>query len=649
MSSLTPEQQAAAYAPCSVVITAGAGTGKTHMLAQRYLYYLREKNLSPLEVVAVTFTEKAATELRSRIRTLVSQELPDRFDLLAELETAQISTIHALSARVCQEHFQVLNIPADFRVLEDLEGQVWLNDALQEALRQLPPEVFEVISYSLLQELLNGLLSDPYTADRALRQGVGDWQKLIAQARIEAVKTIVSDRVWQSSGEILERHQGKEGDKLEAIRQSVLEAMTDLENAENIDRAIATIEGVNLRVGSKKNWQDMKAVKDALKELRESVKKVTSQGLLNLELSEADERLKIMLPALTEAYREVTAYLTRLKLQRKVLTFSDLELYALQALSQTEEQEYYARRWRVFLVDEFQDTNPTQAKLLDILTAKAELTIVGDIKQSIYGFRRADIRVFRQFRDRILRNNGKEVILSTSFRTHQTLIDRLNQVFAPLLGEDRQDLNAFRQQKSLPTPKELNHLQVLVVGNPLDKEQPKPSTAQRQRVEAHNLAEKIAQLLEQKSPVFDKQTQQTRPLEPQDIAILTRTWQPLEIYGAALSAKGIPVTAAGGGNLLATREAKDATALLRFLANPSDDIALVAVLRSPWFAVSDRLLFQVRQALSKQAEDLSWWDGVVKLPLPDRKMVKFNGETAGRGDKGTGRQGDGQQRATGQN
>jgi ATP-dependent helicase/nuclease subunit A len=101
MSSITPEQQAAAYAPCSVVITAGAGTGKTHMLAERYLYYLRERNLSPLEIVAVTFTEKAAIELRSRIRTLVSQELPQRLDLLAELEAAQISTIHALSARVC--------------------------------------------------------------------------------------------------------------------------------------------------------------------------------------------------------------------------------------------------------------------------------------------------------------------------------------------------------------------------------------------------------------------------------------------------------------------------------------------------------------------------------------------------------------------
>ena len=626
MSNLTLEQQAAAYAPCSVVITAGAGTGKTHMLAERYLYYLRERNLSPLEIVAVTFTEKAATELRSRIRSLVSQELPHRLDLIAELEAAQISTIHALAARVCQEHFQVLDIPADFQVLADLEGQIWLGDALQQALTQLSPEIFQVIPYSWLRDVLGRLLDDPYTANQALNQGIQDWHKLIANARIQAVKTIINNPVWQSTWEVLEQHQGKAGDKLEVIRQSVLDAMADLEDGENIDQGIATIDQVNLRVGSSKNWQDIKVVKNALKVLRESVRRVTSLGLLDLELGDADEQLKLMLPALTEAYREVSGYLSRLKLQRKVLTFSDLELYALQALTNSQVQDYYHQRWQVFLVDEFQDTNPTQAELLDTLTAQAELTIVGDKKQSIYGFRRADVELFDQFRDRILNNNlnnnGKEVILSTSFRTHKTLINQFNQIFAPLLAEDHQDLSAFRSEKPMTTEENkknnnFNYLQVLVIGDPLkqegSKKPPKPNKASRQRVEAFSLAERIKQMLEGKIPVFDKQTQKTRPIEPQDIAILTRTWQPLETYSQALAAMGIPVAPAGGGNLLATREAKDATALLRFLANTRDDIALVAVLRSPWFAISDRLLFQLRESFIKQSqdkEDTCWWAAV---------------------------------------
>ena len=626
MSNLTPEQQAAAYAPCSVVITAGAGTGKTHMLAQRYLYYLRDRNLSPLEIVSVTFTEKAATELRSRIRSLVSQELPQRLDLIAELEAAQISTIHALAARVCQEHFQVLDIPGDFQVLDDIEGQVWLDDGLRDALTQLSPEIFQVIPYSLLEDVLNRLLDDPYTAHQALGQGIQDWDKLIVKARNQAVGRIVSDPVLHSTREILEQNQGKAGDKLETIRISVLKAIADLEVAENIDQAIATIDQVNLRVGSSKNWQDIKIVKNALKVLRESVRRVTSQGLLDLALSNADQQLKLMLPGLNEAYREVTAYLSRLKLQSKVLTFSDLELYGLQALESIQVQNYYHQRWQVFLIDEFQDTNPTQAKLLQTLTANAELTIVGDKKQSIYGFRRADLEVFKEFRDRILSNKGKEVILSTSFRTHQTLISQFNQIFTPLLLEEHQDLKAFRQQQPIKTEEgnNFNYLQVIVIGDPLkqagEAKPPKPNKAQRQRVEAFSLAARIEQMLERQTPVFDKQTRQTRPIQPKDIAILTRTWQPLEVYSEALAARGIPVAPAGGGNLLATREAKDGMALLRFLANTRDDIALVAVLRSPWFAISDRLLYQLRSSFPQPAADqehICWWSEIQKSSLTE--------------------------------
>ena len=628
MSNLTPEQQAAAYASCSVVITAGAGTGKTHMLAERYLYYLRERNLSPLEIVAVTFTEKAATELRSRIRSLVVKELPTRLDLIAELEAAQISTIHALSARICQEHFQTIHIPADFQVLDSLEGNIWLADELQQAMTRLSTEVFEVIPYSLLKDVLERLLDDPYTANKALQQGIQDWEELIVNARLSAVKTIVNDGVWQSNKESLQQLRGADGDKLEVIRASVLEAIADLENAENISSAIATIEQINLRVGSKKNWQDIKAVRDTLKALRECVRRVTKQGLLDLAIGDADRQLELMLPALNEAYREVTAYLNRLKLQRQVLTFSDLEIYALKALANTQVQEYYRQRWQVFLVDEFQDTNPTQAELLEILTAKAELTVVGDIKQSIYGFRRADIRVFQQFRDRILNNNGREVILSTSFRTHKTAIDKFNQMFAPLLKENHQDLNAFRQEKPIQTEgsENFNYLQVLTIGNPLAKEgEPaKPNKSQRQRVEAFSLAEKIKQMLDRQIPVFDKETKQIRPIEPKDIAILTRTWQPLEVYSEALRAVGVPVASAGGGNLLATREAKDATALLRFLANPRDDLALVAVLRSPFFAVSDRLLYQLRSSWLQKSldKDSCWWDELQKSELIEARIVR---------------------------
>lgn len=610
MSSLTSEQQAAAYTPNSVVVTAGAGTGKTHMLAERYLYYLQARNLSPLQIVAVTFTEKAATELRSRIRALVIQQMPERSDILAELEAAQISTIHALASRICQEHWQTISIPADLTLLDDLEAKIWLNDSLNAALINLPRQFYEVIPYTLMSDVLSKLLDDPYTAELAFQQGIQDWKSIIEQAKITVLKNLVDTDEWQQTETILDRDRGKAGDKLETLRQAVISAMANIAAETNIDEAIAVIARINLRVGSQKNWQgdSLKEIKQALTSVRDLVRKVIKRGLLGLELTAADEQLKVMLTALTEAYREVVTYLNQLKQQAGVLTFSDLEIYALQGLNHSSVREYYQQRWRVFLVDEFQDTNPTQAELLTLLTEDTELTIVGDIKQSIYGFRRADVRVFKQFRDRILQRGGKEVILSRSFRTHQDLLKPINQIFAPLFQAEHQELTAHRQHSPLEDKtSKLPHVRVITVEAAAEKTS-KLSKAQRQRIEAQAIAEQLQQLLETSTPVYDKQTRQLRPMQPQDIAILTRTWQPLEIYAEALAAAGIPVAPAGGGNLLATREAKDATALLRWLADPKDDIALVAVLRSPFFAVSDRVLFELGQELDTAKS--CWWERV---------------------------------------
>ena len=358
-----------------------------------------------------------------------------------------------------------------------------------------------------------------------------------------------------------------------------------------------------------------------------------------------------MLPALTEAYQDVTNYLTQLKHQARVLTFTDLEIYALEALKHQEVRDYYQQRWKVFLVDEFQDTNPTQGDLLQALTKNAELTIVGDIKQSIYGFRRADIQIFQQFRQEIVSNKGQEVILTTSFRTHQPLIAQINQIFEPLLGENHQELFAFRQKgvgdwetgrlgdkgdmedrgdkgdkgdwerqnktgekDEITSINVIPYIQVFAVASDKNSEK-----VQRQRIEAYHLAQKIKQILDRETLVHDKPTGKLRPIQPGDILVLTRTWSPLTIYGDAIAALGIPIAPAGGGNLLTTREAKDAWSLLRFLADTEDDIALVALLRSPWFVISDRILFQVSQTFprKKEATNPSWWEGIQNSPYPE--------------------------------
>jgi predicted AAA+ superfamily ATPase len=162
--ALTDEQRRAVDAGSSVVVVAGAGTGKTHMLTGRYVHHLSEDSLSPLEVVAVTFTEKAAEELRSRVRERVREQLAAREDLLAELEAAQISTIHALCARVCREHPEEAGVPADCGILDELRGRLWTADRLADAMDSLTEEHYQVVPYPLMKAALEALLSDPLAA-----------------------------------------------------------------------------------------------------------------------------------------------------------------------------------------------------------------------------------------------------------------------------------------------------------------------------------------------------------------------------------------------------------------------------------------------------------------------------------------------------
>ena len=156
--NLTDEQAQAAFAPGSVAVVAGAGTGKTHMLTHRYRHHLAG-GLSPLEIVAVTFTERAAAELRARVRRALETSTKKgeaEPDTLAELEAAPVGTLHALAARICRDHPDAAGVPADFGMLDDLERSVWLGEAFTEALGtlELSDEVLELLPYERLRDVL---------------------------------------------------------------------------------------------------------------------------------------------------------------------------------------------------------------------------------------------------------------------------------------------------------------------------------------------------------------------------------------------------------------------------------------------------------------------------------------------------------------
>ncbi|MGB6017324.1 MAG: UvrD-helicase domain-containing protein, partial [Nodosilinea sp.] len=430
---LTEQQERAAYSPKSVAVTAGAGTGKTHMLSERYRYFLQQ-GFSPLQIVAVTFTEKAAAELRSRIRSTIATSMGDRPDLLAELEAAQISTFHALAARICREHATIANVPPDFAVQDELESPIWQADVFADALAQLPSHFYLGIPYSLMREVLQVLLADPLTAAQALEKGRDDWLPWVERIQLQALEEFLSHPDWLSSKHTLQAYAAP-GDKLEEHRLAALGAIA-LFGEGHAAQALDILNSLKINVGSQKNWGSKKALaamKAAIATLRDLAREAIKTGLITLEPNACDDQTDALLPNLRGAFAWVRDFLQKAKYQQRVLDFNDLEVHALQALADPAVQDYYAQRWKVFLIDEFQDTNPIQGQLLETLTANATLTIVGDPKQSIYSFRRADVRVFQAWQQHI-HPGDDPVKLSLSFRTHQALIAQINQVFAPVLA-----------------------------------------------------------------------------------------------------------------------------------------------------------------------------------------------------------------------
>ena len=611
--TLLPAQARAATHPGSVAVVAGAGTGKTHMLAHRFLHHL-ESGMEPLEIVAVTFTERAAAELRARIRALVRASMTERAEVAVALEAAQISTIHALAARICRDHPEAAGVPPDFTVLDELEGRVWLAERLDEALAELPGEVFAELAYADVRAALRTLLGDPIDAEAAFAQGPDGWPGKIAAARAEAAAQLTGAAAWREAAALVAGVRGDDGDKLEVARAAAAAGLERLAAGETA-AGLELLDGIDLRGGRQAAWPGaaVRSVKDALRTLRDAARAALGEGLVDLALGPADERLRALLPHVRAAFDTVRSALAREKRRRRVLDFADLEVHALRALGSVEVRAHYRQRWKAVLVDEFQDTNPVQERLLELLTEGMTVTVVGDEKQSIYGFRGADVGVFRRARERLRASpEGAEVVMDRTFRAHAALAQTVNRTFAPVLGAFHQDLRAEREEAPHPGP----HVSLQLVAGGGGK-------ARRQVAEARLIARAIKALLDAGTPVWDKAEKRLRPVRPDDVAVLTRTWQPLGVYGEVLPALGVPAVHSGGGNLLATREAKDAMALLRFLADPRDDLALAAVLRSPFFAVDDPTLYRFAGALPRAAElpgrhYAPWWEALdAATPVPE--------------------------------
>jgi len=598
---LNPQQQSAASAPGSVVVTAGAGTGKTAMLAQRYLHHLRH-GLRPLEVVAVTFTRRAAEELRARVRRTVAEALvaePAAFpdpDLLAEVEAAPIGTIHALAQIICRRYPEAAEVPPDYNLVDELDAKLWLREALDETLASLPQEDLDAIGYPTLRLALEVALEDPTRAARALAVEPERVRAHIDALRARAFAAGVASAEWQGWLRALADHAGPPDHPAELNRQRLLALSEELASLgpdgdpSQLTSLWTALTTLPVRLGNQKEWRgsDLRELKAILAAARKRAEALWEEGRGDAGLFWGAEEHAVS--ALLLRLRGVLVRALRIvddrKGRAKALTFSDLETHALRALADPQVRAHVQRRWRALLVDEVQDVNPTQAELLAALRdPEAPLTAVGDVRQSIYGFRGAEPRLLGELRDQVAAEPaGMLVELNLHYRSHERVVAAIDRIFAGSdLGDDGPaaggGLQAVRPAPAgFPEPVRWQRLDPDANAN----------SGARAIAEVVAIAAAIRDWVEASPPLLIDSGHGPRPIGYADVAVLARGHATLALLESHLPTHGVPVVNVGGGDLLQTQEALDVRALLRAVIDPDDAVAVAALLRSPYVGASDR-------------------------------------------------------------
>ena len=630
------QQRAIALHERNLVVLAAAGSGKTHVLVERYLALLAANPDWPLEsLVAITFTRKAAREMRERVRQVLEERVGNASDAerprwlahLASVDSARINTIHGLCARILRVSAAEAGIDPDFQVLDENLVDIELERALEQELARLAAAndpaltLFGAYDRKQITDALHEHVKQP-TLMPLPEDLLQHWQQAWEAEVRTQLDALLQSRAFVDALEWQPSHGWPVGDKLGDIWATCRPLLDQLEDAPEQAHALELLRElsstIRLNVGSAKNWGSKETVaeaKDVLKDLRDEVRlaqAAAGDGITELDHRAAElllhwQRLICLLQGAYRASKRAT----------NQLDFNDLERLTCEVLEKPAVRDRFRSEFRQVLVDEFHDNSPLQWQIIRALADPCEpgrLFIVGDPRQSIYAFRGADVRVFYEARHQILEGGGEEIPLSRSFRAHQPLLDLLNTIFSQVLlrassgpaaqyeVEFGEALEAQRQAAPGPHPA----LELML----LDCKEADLNTDDGHSLMAQSLGLQLRALVEQQTPVYDREIGTIRPLGYGDVALLFQTYRSMPFYEEAFKELALPYVTVGGRGFYGRQEVLDLLNLLRFLHNHNDELALASVLRSPLFALSDDALLSLRLMRDENDSRPPLWDAL---------------------------------------
>jgi len=642
MPEYTAEQKLAIEARgVSVALSAGAGCGKTFVLTQRFLAQIapagpvagkgRKKPVPVpppdlMSVVAITFTDRAAREMRERVRrtcrerlaTCPAEQVEHWQKLVRDVDAARISTIHSFCMQLLRSNAVESGIDPQSRLFDETTGAAFLWNSLVKSLHDLvvardPDALALVLAYhweGSLQKLatlvpqryrLEGSTCRSMTPVQLAEHWLRIWRDEVVP---QMVKTFSESPEVTGLLDLLGEHQSANAVMAERC-ETLRSGLPRLAKSRDVRvEALRLAESAGVRGGgSKRDWPSeeiYEEVKDALTAVREKLKKLAEK--LAPDEASAVESARISLAALRVVDRAGAEYDER-KREEGWLDFDDLLTGARNLL-----RDHPAVRARaaagisLLMVDEFQDTDRLQAEIVRLLCGDqlgtGKLFLVGDIKQSIYRFRRAEPKVFRELRGDL--PPAGQLPLTGNFRSQPAVLNFVNVLCDGALGGEYEPLTP--QTPQVATGPSIEFLFVRGAGEESsegegDEEDPKAS--ERRRIEADWIARRLRQLLTDGVPRVRERGPSgewhLRTVQPRDIVVLLRAMSDVQVYEEALREWHIDHYVVGGKAFFAQQEIHDIVNLCRVLHEPDDHVALAGVLRSPFFALTDDDLLQAHR------------------------------------------------------
>ena len=611
----------------TLFVEASAGTGKTHSLVSRIIRLVSSGTATLDKIAAITFTEAAASELRDRIRQELErrasnegsdpQERKNCERGLVHIDQAAIQTLHSFAALLLRERPLEAGLPPAFEVSDEIQAGIKFNEEwdrwLDWALDQ--PDLARHIARG-------GALGLDLTRIKSIAQDFHRSYDDLAGASFgpDSLPPSTSSALLQAVP-LLERlcdfsHKGAE-DKLYSHVQDKLAAIQRLEGVEpgsNLSfRMLKRLLPLKCRLGSQGDWDaDPVTGDNACKSLKELL-----QSLHALVSDELQEARRSTLAAILQALRRFALDYVQKRRAEGRAEFHDFLVWARDLLRDNiQVRDYFRNRFSHLLVDEVQDTDPLQAEIalflseavpsgiptshrptswLDITPEKGKLFVVGDPKQSIYRFRRADILQMNSLRKKIESAGGESVSLTQNFRSHRPIVSWVNGLFSSWMhGGDAQ---AAYEEMHHRWEADSAHPHRPRVWALADAEH-EAKMDEIRRHESRDIAMLLHQMVAEEWLVRDRQSPDNpdvsayRPARYSDICILMPTRTGLSTLERTLEDLDVPFRLENASLIFETQEVRDLLNCLRAIDDPSNAVAVVGALRSPAFGCSDVELFQ---------------------------------------------------------